>query len=59
MVVQEGLELVDLTLLGRALGQTHDIHAPGLATGGHQHPVQQVEIEALLWRELEEAERVV
>ena len=59
MLIQEGLELVDLTLLDRALGQAHDIHAPGLPTGRHQHAVQEVEVEALRWSELEEAERVL
>ena len=58
-VEEESLELVDLTLLNRALGQTYDIHAPGLPTGRHQDAVQEVEVEALRGRELEEAERVL
>ena len=55
--VQQRLELVDLALVDRALRQANDIDTTGLLAGGHQHAVQEVQIEALRGRELEEAER--
>jgi hypothetical protein len=56
MLVQERLEVVELALIHRALGQEHDVDGSGLPPRGAQHAVQQLEVEALVRRELEEAE---
>jgi hypothetical protein len=57
--VEQSLELVDLALVDGQLGEGDDIDAADLLAGGDEHPVQEVEVETLRRRELEERERVL
>jgi hypothetical protein len=59
MSVQDHFEAVELSLIDSALGQHHDVDTARLSTGGDEHPIQQVKVEPLGRRELEEPVRVL
>ena len=57
VAIEQRLELLDLLLVYGALWQEHDVHTPGLPASGHEHAVQQIEVEALGGLEFVEAIR--
>lgn len=56
MEVQETLQGVDVVLVDGGLREQHNVDAVHLLAGSDQHPVEEVEVEFLGRRELEESE---
>src|SRR5262249_3101745 len=59
VAVEQRLEVADLALLERALGQHHDVDVADLLVRRAERPVDEVEVQGFAGGELEEAERLL
>jgi hypothetical protein len=53
---EERLESVDLAMVDGALGEDNDVQPAHLVFGCEEHPIDEAEVQALGWDELEESE---